>query len=413
MNKKNVYASLEIADQEVRLVILEIFDGRFNVLRVERVACQGAKNQTIENESLVIKAIQEALDKAYEALGYRIERVFLAIPSNGVRRTNQKVRVQIEDGSTSVRLSHIQQGYAKAIQRKLSDDVEFVNTNRITYTVNGEEQTTMPIDVECEYFFMDVDLLYADKETIYAYARCVEQANLEILDLCLDAYAVAQESGVMVKSEDRSILQLDLDRDHCTLTHFSKNRLENCITIDLGYASFIQDIQDKYELTDAESMRMLQNVFTDTEADSGNTVVYNEDNKQITSKELTHDVLLRIREWIQIVNRESKPILDEGKASFVLTGKGANITIMKKMIEQLKADAILYLPQTTGARDGSFICGLGMAYAFYDMNQIRKIDKISVNQKELEESIVAIRQYSKDEDGAFTKKLKNVILTEE
>ena len=37
MSRNKVYASCEIADQEVRLVILEIFEGRMNVLRVERV----------------------------------------------------------------------------------------------------------------------------------------------------------------------------------------------------------------------------------------------------------------------------------------------------------------------------------------------------------------------------------------
>ena len=47
MSKKQVYASLEIADQEVRLVVLEVFDGRYNVLRTEKDACSGIENQKI------------------------------------------------------------------------------------------------------------------------------------------------------------------------------------------------------------------------------------------------------------------------------------------------------------------------------------------------------------------------------
>ena len=39
---------------------------------------------------------------------------------------------------------------------------------------------------------MNVDLLYADKEVVYAYARCIEKAGLEILDVCLDSYAADQ-----------------------------------------------------------------------------------------------------------------------------------------------------------------------------------------------------------------------------
>lgn len=119
MSKKRVYASIEIADQEIRLVVLEIFESRYNVLRVESVACSGVQNQTIVNEANVVSAIRTAVTNAQAALGYRIERVLLAIPSVNVMRSNQKVHVQIEDGTKSIRLFHIQQGYNKAIQKSL------------------------------------------------------------------------------------------------------------------------------------------------------------------------------------------------------------------------------------------------------------------------------------------------------
>ena len=72
MSKKKVYASLEIADQEVRLVVLEVFDGRYNVLRTEKAACTGIKNQKVvlglitsknpklEDKAAVIARIHEA-----------------------------------------------------------------------------------------------------------------------------------------------------------------------------------------------------------------------------------------------------------------------------------------------------------------------------------------------------------------
>ena len=55
MRKKKVYATLEIADQEIRLIVLEIFEGRNNVLRVERVHCSGVQNQKIINYTVTLK----------------------------------------------------------------------------------------------------------------------------------------------------------------------------------------------------------------------------------------------------------------------------------------------------------------------------------------------------------------------
>ena len=58
------------------------------------------------------------------------------------------------------------------------------------------------------------------------------------------------------------------------------------------------------------------------------------------------------------------------------------------------------------------VCGLGMAYAWQDINRIRHSDKISANNNELGASIDSINQQSKNGEGGFTKKLKSVILSE-
>lgn len=416
MSKKRVYASIEIADQEIRLVVLEIFESRYNVLRVESVACSGVQNQTIVNEANVVSAIRTAVTNAQAALGYRIERVLLAIPSVNVMRSNQKVHVQIEDGTKSIRLFHIQQGYNKAIQKKLGDDVEFVNANRISYIVNGQETKKIPLSKTCEEFTMDIDLLYANKEMIYAYARCIEQANLEILDLCLDSYAIAQETAVLVQSNDRPIIQLDLEKDHCTMGFFTNGRLISCANLENGYNSFVEDITKKYRLSDEVGYRLLQNIFSGNEDENSDVIVYIEQKEdmrvEITAKELANVCLPKIRQWIANVNEACTPIVRQGNAKYVITGKGSNISVLKDMDKAFNAEALIYEEQSIGARDGSYVCGLGMAYAWQDINRIRHSDKISANNNELEASIDSINQQSKNGEGGFTKKLKSVILSE-
>lgn len=416
MSKKRVYASIEIADQEVRLVVLEIFEARYNVLRVECVACSGVQNQTIVNEANVVSAIRTAITNAQAALGYRIERVLLAVPSVNVMRSNQKVHVQIEDGTKSIRLFHIQQGYNKAIQKKLGDEVEYVNANRIAYIVDGKETKKMPLSETCEEFTMDVDLLYANKEIIYSYARCIEQANLEILDLCLDSYAIAQETAVLVQSNDRPIIQLNLEKDHCTMGFFTKGRLMSCAKLEQGYNSFVEELMNKYHLSDEVGYRLLQNIFSSNEDENSDVIVYIEQKEdmrvEISAKELAKSCLPKIRQWIANVNETCAPIVRQGNAKYVVTGKGSNISVLKDMDKAFNAEALIYEEQSIGARDGAYVCGLGMAYAWQDMNRIRHSEKISANNNELEASIDSIKQRSRDGEGGFTKKLKSVILSE-
>lgn len=419
MSINKVYASFELADHEVRLVVLEIFEGQFNVLRTERVACSGIQNQKIVDESRVVQAIRKAASNASVALGYRIERALLAIPSVNVQHVEQRVHVQVEDGTKYIRLFHIQQGLNKAVQKKIFDDVELVNIGRITYEVEGQPVTTkMPISAPIDEFYMNVELLYADKDTIYAFARCIEQANMEILDIYLDAYAISQESAVAVKSQDRLMIQLDLEQNHCVLTLFSHGLLYSSTVLEHGYQWFIEEIQNKYGLSDETAFRLLQNVFNKEVEEAYDKIIYieqrTEQRIEIKASELTKSVVSRIREWIDNVNAACEPILQQGPSEFVLTGKGANVGVFKQLMGAFASNATIYEPQNIGARDGSFTCCIGVFYAYNDINKIRHSNKICANVNELGASIDAINHKARNGvEGGFTKKLKSVILNED
>ena len=57
MSDKQIYASVEIADHEVRLVVGEFYETRFNILRVEKVRFNGVEDSIIVNESNVVTAL--------------------------------------------------------------------------------------------------------------------------------------------------------------------------------------------------------------------------------------------------------------------------------------------------------------------------------------------------------------------
>ena len=61
MIKKEIYAAVEIADHEIRLVVGEFFDTRFNILRVERTPVKGVENKRITDEQDVVNGIRKQM----------------------------------------------------------------------------------------------------------------------------------------------------------------------------------------------------------------------------------------------------------------------------------------------------------------------------------------------------------------
>ncbi|MCF0245632.1 MAG: hypothetical protein HUJ55_02290 [Ileibacterium sp.] len=415
MAKKKVYAAIEISDQEVRLVVSEVFDGRSNILRVEKAVCDGVKDFRITDEGAVVKAIQQVVKQAQNALGYKIERVLLAIPPKDVRRSSQKVHIAIEDGTNNIRRFHVQTGLKQAMQKKLDDQHELVSIDKILYTVNQNSSTKIPVSQEANSFDMEVDLLYADKEILYSYAKAVEQANLEILDICLDTFAQAHETAALAMSEDRPIILLSLERDHTTLSLLMQSRIMAVSVLDQGFGSFVEELKEKYGFSDETAYRLLQNVFETKDENITDSIIYIEQQEdervEITARELADIVLPKIRGWIAEINAASEPIVKDGKARYMITGQGSNLPVLEKFEDAFNAPASVYKVTAIGARDGSYVSDLGMVYAWQEINRIHNDDRTSVNNNELEASIESINRYTKDEEGGFTQKLKRAVLS--
>lgn len=417
MIKKEIYASLEVADHEVRLVIGEFYETRFNILRVEKAPISGVAKKRIVNEQNVVNGIIKVVKQAEEALGYRIERILLTIPSIHVTRHNERVNIVPDASSKRIRLSDIQKGVNKAVTYKLDAELELVNIGCIKYITNGITSRKMPIDEVSELLIIDVDLLYADKENVYSYARCVEKAGLDILDICLDSYAIAQEAAIFEQTVDKYVILVDLARDTTTLTLFTHGKLVNCELVEEGYGKWLETLQENYHLSANVSFRLVQNTCTFKEENASEAVIYiwseGGEQKQITEKEACQAVAPFVKEWICSVNEICTPIIESGNVRYLLTGEGCEIQSLHQLIDDFNASAQIYVPQTIGARDCSFVTCLGLFYSWKEQLAIRKDERVSCDMSDVETVVESIgRKNQTDDENGFTKKLKSILLND-
>ncbi len=205
------------------------------------------------------------------------------------------------------------------------------------------------------------------------------------------------------------------DSEHTTLAFLIENKIAFTTTLDKGYHSFIQTLQEEYGLSDETAWRLLDNLFESREMDTQDVVIYIEqqDDKriEITSRQLADAVLPKIRSWIADINAGCAKILESMPARYLITGQGANIPVLKNFCSGFNAPTSVYAISTIGARNGAFVCDLGMIYSWMDSKQYNnRGDQTSVNNNELEESIESITRYAKDAEGGFTRKLKKAML---
>ena len=416
MKRKQIFAALEIADHEVRLVVGEFHETRFNILRVERVKTTGITNKVVVDEQYIVGAVMKAVQNASTVLGYKIERVLLAIPSIDVTRFNKKVNVFVEDGSKRVRLSHIQSGINEAISYKPDEDLELVNIGCIKYITNGITSRKMPLNEVCDVLTMNIDLLYANKDIVYSYARCAEKSGLEIIDICLDSYAIAEEAAIFEQTVDKYVVLIDLERQNTTLSLFTHGKLVNCEVLEGGYGDWLSPLKDKYNLPLDVGFRLIQNTCALEEKEVGDATVYiwseAGTSRQISERDVYKCVIDPINEWIQMINETCQPIIDSGNVRYILTGEGLEIQQIETLAKELNAQSQVYVPQTIGARDCGLVTCLGLFYSWKSQLAVRKDERTSCDQRDVEKAVEGVNKPTVDDESGFTKKLKSMLLSD-
>ncbi|MEF9962394.1 MAG: cell division protein FtsA [Erysipelotrichaceae bacterium] len=416
MQIKQIFAALEIADHEVRLMVGEFHETRFNVLRVERANIIGIKENRIIDEANIVMAIRKVVASASSALDYQIERILLAIPSVDVARHNKKINVYLEEGSKRVRLTHIQTGINEAILYKPDDHLELVNIGCIKYIANGITSRKMPLNEVCDVLTMSVDLLFADKDIVYSYARCIEKAGLEIMDICLDSYAMAEEAAIFEQTVDKYVILVDLARQNTTLSLFTHGKLVSCEQMGKGYGEWLEDLKTTYNLPYDVGFRLIRNSsFVEKDLDDSIVYIWSEkgEQKQINEKQLYDSIMPAVKEWVDKLNEVCNPIIESGNVRYLLSGEGMEIRGLESLIKDFNAPAQSYVPQTIGARDCSLVTCLGLFYAWKAQLNVRKDDRICCDIRDINKAIDNLNPRKNGfEESGFTKKLKSMLLSE-
>ncbi len=411
---KQIFAALEITDYEIRLIVGEFFNTRFNIIKVERVNSKGLNNYRVESEEEVISSIQKAVENASRKIGAKIERVLLAVPSINMHRYPLKVTTRIDSIENVVTPYDIQRAMKKAIATKIDDSLALIQTVCVKYTCNGIATRRPPINEKCDMLTIDIDLLCADREIAFNLVSCVEQAGLEVLDICLDSFAIAKEAAVFEQTVDQNVILLNIERKISTLALLSKGKLIHCENLNQGLTNWVQKVQETCELPFENLAKLIKNnAVVNSEKHSEDPIYIwakEGETKTLSEKEISEVIEPSVKEWVGDIKEMCLPILQNGKTVVMITGEGSELQGLSELLAQeLRVEVRNYVPETLGVRVAELVSCLGLFFAYKDQLPIIGYNKSSVDIQAFEKTV----HYKKDEiDGeeeSITKKLKGML----
>ena len=415
MSDKQIFASVEVADHEVRLVVGEFFNARFNIIKVERIPCFGITYDQVLDPDEISNALRKAASSAKRTIGAEIKKVILAIPSYKTKKYSLRSTVDVSGIDGVITIQDVRNAIKKAESVNISKDYALIQTVCVKYIVNGIATRRIPIGEKCSQLSIDVDLLCADRKLAYDLVGCVENAGLQVLDIFPEVYAVGKEAALFERAVEKQIVVLKIERQSTVLGLFRKGRLTTAGVLPAGLGNLVSDCVDQYGVATADAVELLkysirfnQKVYTDNPVH-----IWSKDGetKTISEKQFVESILKNVAQLVKDLIKTCEPILQAGPTTVIITGEGGETEGLSDLLsESLGCSVKCYIPETLGGRNAGLTAPLGLLYAYQDKLPITGYIDDSLDMDAFKKS-VSYREKKKEIDSkedTLTSKLKGL-----
>ena len=415
MSDKQIFASVEVADHEVRLVVGEFFNARFNIIKVERIPCFGITYDQVLDPDEISNALRKAASSAKRTIGAEIKKVILAIPSYKTKKYSLRSTVDVSGIDGVITIQDVRNAIKKAESVNISKDYALIQTVCVKYIVNGIATRRIPIGEKCSQLSIDVDLLCADRKLAYDLVGCVENAGLQVLDIFPEVYAVGKEAALFERAVEKQIVVLKIERQSTVLGLFRKGRLTTAGVLPAGLGNLVSDCVDQYGVATADAVELLkysirfnQKVYTDNPVH-----IWSKDGetKTISEKQFVERIQKNVAQWVKDLIKTCEPILQAGPTTVIITGEGGETEGLSDLLsESLGCSVKCYIPETLGGRNAGLTAPLGLLYAYQDKLPITGYIDDSLDMDAFKKS-VSYREKKKEIDSkedTLTSKLKGL-----
>lgn len=408
MNKQ-IYAALEINDSEVRLLVGEFFNTRFNVIKSEKVSFIGISNFEITDRNSLLSAIKNCINNASKAIGANVEAVVLVLPSVGFKRRNFKIDVKTETGV--VNYSDARSTLENLYNFDFGHNDILVNIIFNKFMVNGISYRRLPVREIAKNFMVDLDVISINKKTAFDYVKLCEEAGLEILDICNDAYAVCKEASLLEKGLESNILIVKIENQSTSFGFINKGRLMQHEIIKDGLSDLIDAIYMKHQFDVREISKMIKYDYAHDSKEVSDDVVkmWNDGDLKLslTQRQISDMVRPALAKMLNNIYETIKPIIDYGLDSIVVFGEGSKMQSLVDELEKLTGvNVTVYTPETIGARDTNLSACLGACYVYNDSLVFKDERRCSIDALAFE-NLMNKEVMDKDEES-LTAKIKKI-----
>src|SRR5690625_2035310 len=255
LSNGEMLVSLDIGTSQVKIIIGEVLNDSLNIIGVGTAVSTGMKKGAIVDIDQTIQTIRQAIDKAERMIGMGIERVVVGINGSHIQLQPCHGVVAVQSDNREINDADVQRVIEGAQVVSIPPEREIIDVIPRQFIVDGLEEITDPRGMIGVRLEMEGTIITCSKTVLHNILKCVEGANLEILDIVLQPLA----AGSIALSKDEKnlgVALIDIGGGHTTVAVFENNELIQTSVIPLGGDNITKDVSIGLRISTEEAEKI-------------------------------------------------------------------------------------------------------------------------------------------------------------
>jgi cell division protein FtsA len=343
MEEFQTIAALDIGTSLTKVVIGRVL-GEFEVEIVGMGVCPsvGLKNGSIVNIETTSRAIIEAVSDAELMAGQEISSVAVNVSGKHIKSQNEKGIIAITNKNREVSESDIIRVVEAAQSIHIPADMEILHVLAKEFKVDDQSNVRDPVGMTGVRLETEVHIVTASSTALNSIQRCLESANLFLMDRVLSSLA-SSEAVITQGEKDLGAIVVDIGAGIVDIVIFLDGGVGFTSTVPVGSQYITNDISIGLKVTQdvAESLKKryghTQLNAIDPTAKIDLPPVSGRSSRTVFQQEMVEIIEPRAREILELIDSEIQRsgFRDQISGGVILTGGGSLLPGIDLLAEEI------------------------------------------------------------------------------
>lgn len=381
MNNGEVLVSLDIGTTKIKVIIGEVLNDSLNIIGVGTANSNGMKKGAIVDIDQTVHSIRNAVEQAERMVGMEIERVVVGINGNHVQLQPCHGVVAVQSDDREIGEEDITRVIDGAQVVSIPPEREIIDVIPKQFIVDGLDEITDPRGMIGVRLEMEGTIITCSKTVLHNILKCVERANLQVSDICLQPLA-AGTIALSVDERNMGVALIDVGGGCTTVSIFENDHLASTSVVSLGGNNITKDLSIglRTSTEEAEDIKLnYGHAFYDDaqEEETFEVSIIGSNTKEIYNQLQISDMIeARMEEIFAFAEREIRKMgYHELPGGYVLTGGTMTMPGVAELASDLFSSNVrTAIPDYIGVREPQFTAGVGILQFAYHNAKIQGKD---------------------------------------